>query len=51
MMPLTIHPRHFLHSDWYSICLDTENLSSPSFHRQRVCRPLHQSGHKCSPPL
>ncbi|KHG15937.1 hypothetical protein F383_23594 [Gossypium arboreum] len=27
-----IHHRHFLHSDWYSICLDTENLSSPSFH-------------------
>ncbi|TYG88362.1 hypothetical protein ES288_A12G015600v1 [Gossypium darwinii] len=51
MKPLTIHHRHLLHSDWYSVCLDTENLSSSSFHRQCVSRPIHQSGHKKSPSI
>ncbi|TYG94168.1 hypothetical protein ES288_A11G166700v1 [Gossypium darwinii] len=49
MVPLTIHHRHFLHRTWYSICPDTKNLSSPSFHRQRVSRPISKSGHKSSP--
>ncbi|TYI00934.1 hypothetical protein ES332_A11G166700v1 [Gossypium tomentosum] len=51
MVPLTIHHRHFLHRTWYSICPDTKNLSSPSFHRQRVSRPISKSGHKSSPSM
>ncbi|KAL1146187.1 hypothetical protein V6Z11_A11G354900 [Gossypium hirsutum] len=51
MKPLTIQHRHLLHSDWYSVCPDTENLSSPSFHRQCVSRPIHQSGHQSESPL
>ncbi|TYH10828.1 hypothetical protein ES288_A07G208100v1 [Gossypium darwinii] len=51
MKPLMVQHRHLLHSGWYSVCPNTKNLSSPSFHHQCVSRLIHQSGYKSESPL